>query len=635
MKPPLKTEAEFLQREDKGVFMISQIVDERIDKIRKERAELDELRASLERRESEIIQREQEQDENFGTSGERKDALVKEIEELSEELTRLRTERDSSIENFGGEMTKLHAEKTAESAAQVKQLQGEITFLLKGKTELEEEVDRLREQFSGMDEKAKKDLNRIVEEKEAFISRTRDERETRLKELELAHSVATAELEREKKELENDITELEQTKTIEWSKIQAEISRHKTTQLAELDAQREEFLSEFEKEKTELTNSLKAAERKHHSEISAERREWDKEILNYQSEKQKILDDIKMLGYEFEKVKSENILKAEKTRIDEEKILEANRAVAFVKLEEEQAVVAAEYKKLAAEEKIRLREEITALENELNECETKKITIFSDITALELKYEQMRAENEASLQALRIEKMKEIDEFRIAKLQEIESLRQERISALEAVFLQKATALENSRNEKLEEIRESIKKAESELRETKKSKYNTEKEIEFLLTESMKIKEENEALQKAAIVERRLELEKMANDKLAEAEELCKSRIASAYERAKKIEAEGNATEEMLSANIAESTEALLELRRLTTAQKLEFEKEKNEKLEEIEQTTLETMDIYSKMKISKLKEIESELEQYRIERLESIHNDIALRSKSKQETPE
>ncbi|MCL2577306.1 MAG: hypothetical protein FWE27_04565 [Defluviitaleaceae bacterium] len=566
---------------------ISQIVDDQIKQIRKERAELDELRASLERKEEELFLREQQQDDTVGSSGDRKESLLNEIKDLTAEVKRLRAERELSIESFGGELSKVHAEKTAESTAHVKQLQGEISFLLRGKTELEEEVARLNEKLSGLDEKAKQELERVLGDKEALLQRTREERETELKEIKLSHSVAVAELERQKKEIENEITALEQTKTIEWNKIQAEVSRYKTSQLAELDAKREQFLSELEKEKENLTSTLRAQERKVLSEISAEKRGWEKEILKFQTEKQKILDDIKLLEYEYEKIKSENILKAEKARADDEKTQAANRAEALVKLEEEQASLTAELRLALAERKTRHRDEVSAMEKEISLLETKKTVVLGEINSLELRFEQMRTENESVLETLRLEKLKEIDELRLTHLNEIENLRHERISALEKAFLEKSGEFEKERAIRLDECRRDVKTAEERLNGIIKAQIEAEKHVERLHAEASKIQEENKAMIQAAKVEKQFELEKMTNDKLAEIEEICMFRLDNAKARARKMEEESSEAVEKISADIAESTETLLELRRMIAAKKLELDKQ------EIPEDTNEEAEIY------------------------------------------
>ncbi|MCL1846286.1 MAG: hypothetical protein FWF77_10325 [Defluviitaleaceae bacterium] len=606
---------------------ISQIVDEQIKQIRKERAELDELRASLERKDDDLSRREIEQSED--TSSERKASLQKEIEDLTAEVKRLRTERDSSIDSFGGEISKVHDEKNAEQAAQVKQYQSEIAFLMKGRADLEDEIEKLRVQLSDMDEKSKKEQARILDEKDSLVSRARDERESSLKEINLAHSVAVAELERKRKELENDVAEMEQNKNIEWNKIQAEISRHKTMQLAELDATREQFLSDLEKEKEKLNAELRVEERKQRSEVAAERREWEREIIKIQAEKQKAMDEIKILEYDQEKMKSEFVIKTEKARLDEEKLAEAKRLEASANLDDELARLTAEYKKEVALEKIHLREQVTALEAEITDAETRKALVLSEITTLDARFEQRRAENENQLEELRLERLKETDEKCVARLAEIESLRQVRIAALEEAYLEKSGAFENARAERLEECARDIKTAEAELALVKQERWGVEKEIENLRLEGIKIKEENDALLKTAVTERRIELEKMQSFKLTEVEGICDARIAAANERTRQIEADGNAAEEKLAADIAESQETLLQLRKMSTAQKLELDRQKSEKLEEIEKAASDALDVYSKMKLTKMSEIEKELEQYRRERLDAIKEDIERQSKA------
>ncbi|MCL1843304.1 MAG: hypothetical protein FWF79_05785 [Defluviitaleaceae bacterium] len=601
---------------------ITQIVDEQIKQIRKERAELDALRVSLE-------QREQVQNDETGTSSERKQSLLKEIDELESEVKRLREERDSSIENFGGEMNKVHVEKTAESEAHVKQLQSEINFLLKGKTELEEEISRLKEQLDELEEKSSRELNRIADEKENVLSRTRAERETSLKEINLAHSVAIADLEREKKELENEISALEQNKTIEQNRAEAEISRYKTAQLSEIDALRNQLLAEMEKEKGVLESQLRAAEHKSLAEISGQRRDWEKEILQFQAEKQKLLDEIKLLEYEFEKNKSENIVKHEKIAVEHKKMLDANRAEALEKLEQEQSALSAELKLKAAELKKQHREEAEAAQKEISECNAKKDAITRRIDGLEVLYEQKRADNEASLESHRAERLMEIDEQRLVKLQEVEELRQQRIAALETMYLEKSERFEAARAEKLEEFRKLQKSAEDDTAALKQQRADIENEIKALRAENEKIKEENAALDKSALIERQLELEKRANEKLAEIEVICNERLASASERAKQTEANGRAKEEKLAADIADGTETLLELRRMISAQKLEIEKQRDEELTATETAKIEAAEKLTQMKLAKLSEIETYLDSYKNERLASIQEDIARQSKT------
>ena len=608
---------------------ISQIVDDQIKQLRKERAELDELRASLERKQEELLLREQTQIDDVGSSGDLKESLQKEVENLTSEVKRLRAERENSIESFGSEISKVHAEKTAESETEVKQLQGEIAFLLKGKEELEDEMKRLNEKIFDLDKKAKRDLERILEEKEAYLAQIRAERETSLKEINHTHSITMAELDRKKKDLENEISEQEQAKVIEWNRVQAEISRHRTSQLAELNAQREQFLLEFEREKEDLANDLRSKERKQLSEIVAERREWEKEMLKFQSEKQKLIDETKLLEYDYEKMKTENILKIEKVRADDEKNLQAKRAEALIALEEEQTVVESEFKIQAAERKRVHMEEVGDMEKEINSLNVKKSAILSEINTLEVKFEQTRVENEVAIEKLKLEKMKDIDELRISRIREIEDLRKECVEKLEMSFLEKTSELEQAREERLEECRNDIRVAEDRFNSILKAQADAENKIEALHKEAFKIKLENEALFKSEKLEKQVELERMSDEMLAEIEETCDRRVQAANERVQKIDEIGKAREEKLAEEIAEGTETLLEIRRLITAQKLEMEQEKASKLEEIESLAVAAAEKNTKMQMEKISEIERELETYKKERMKSILEDIERQSKA------
>ncbi|MCL2357503.1 MAG: hypothetical protein FWC70_10205 [Defluviitaleaceae bacterium] len=606
---------------------ISQIVDEQIKQIRKERAELDELRESLEKREDELSRR--EQDPDIGVSDERRESMQKEVEDLTAELKRLRDERDASIESFGGEISKVHAEKTSESESKIKQLHSEIAFLAKGKIELEEEVEKLQKQRDDMAKDSQKEVARLSEEKDAQVSRVRDEREATLKEINLEHVVAVAELDRAKKELEIELAELENTKAIEWKRLQAELSRHKTTQTADLDAEREAFLADFEKERATLQNELRANERECREGIAKEKREWQQELLRTEAEKQMMLDEIKALQYEHEKIKSEFIIKTEKNRRDEERIVEAKRAEATVSLEEELAVLRVDYQKESAEEKSRLRDELAALKSEISAAETKKSAVNGEIIALEARFEQRRAENENTLEIMRLDRLKETDEKCVARLTEIESLRQVRIAALESAYLEKASALEQARAKQLDECMEEIKAAEAELATVKKERAIAEKGVAYLRAETKRIEEENEALLKTGITERRIELEKMTSDKMVETDKICEARISAADERVRKIEEEGISEQDRLSAEIAESTESLLQLRRMVSTQKVELEEQKAARLEEIEQSVLETLEVYSKMKTSKMSEIDKDLDEYKRIRMEAVQADISRQTKA------
>jgi len=608
---------------------ITQLVDERIEQIKRERAELDELRSSLERREAEVENREQTFKNELLPLEDRKQALIKDIEKAQIEVDKLRAERDFSIENFGNEMDEVHAEKTAESADFIKKLQHEIAFLSKGKNEAEDEITNLKNEIKELEEKSNRDKNRIVEEKEVFLNRTRAEREASLKEINLNHSIAMADLDREKKALEDEIAALEQTKIIEWNKIQAEVSRYRTTKLAELDAERESYLAEAEKEKSNLFSSLRTEERKQLAEIAKHKREWEQEALKLHAERQKVLDDTKLLQYEYEKAKSENTIKLEKARIEAHKMLEAEKAETLTKLDEEQSVLAVEWKKQTTELKNRHREEISKNENEIQTLEDKKSSLLKDIDMLETKYNETRAGNEFELEKIKSERLKEIDELRLLKLQSVEEQRLERIAALEKMYFEKSTALEKAREEKFEASHQAIIAAESELSTLKNDRYAIEKEIDALKTEGERIKEENKSLKKAALLDSHLEVEKHANIKMAELEHVCTSRLAHAEDLVKRMTKEAHELEDGLAEQRAAAFETIASLRSQISTLESELMTQKEDKLAEIHKEVIKAQDELSRLKLTKLSEIELYLETYKQERLDNIKNDLDRHQKA------
>ncbi|MCL2840145.1 MAG: hypothetical protein FWE05_05165 [Defluviitaleaceae bacterium] len=609
---------------------ISQLVDSRIEQIRKERAELDELRASLERKEAELFSKAQEHQNDLEPLTDRKAILLQEIEAAEAELERLRTEKYASIENFGEAMDELHAEKTADSHAQTRQLQNEIAFLMKGKVEMEEALTLMGQEKVELEEKLSRDQHRIIEEKDVFLARTRAEREASLKEINLQHSVAMADLDKEKKAIQDEIDAMEQTKTIEWNKIQAEISRYKTAQLAELDAQREQFLAEAEKEKSSVLGALRTEERRQLGEISRQKREFDQEMLKLHTQKQNIQDEIKLLEYEYERARSENIVKIEKARIDDHKTLEVERAEALAKIEDEQSALATDWRKQTAELRNRHREEMSIIEKELSAQESKKAALLRDIDQLSVTFEQVRAKNEVELETFRSEKLKEIDTQRLAKLTEVEDIRQERIAALEQNFLEKSSALETIRAEKLEACRQAIIEAEKVLDDVKQQRFSMEQEISILRTEGNKLREENKALEKDLLLERQIKLEKLTNDKLAEVEQICASRLQHAETLMKRMNNEANETEVRIAKEKSEAEKYLSEVRRQISTLESDLGRQKDEQLAKTQEDTIKALDELSKLKLAKLSEIELYLETYKQERLANIQNDLDQKTKDK-----
>jgi|GEM_PF-870814 len=602
---------------------ITQQVDERIALLRKERAEMDALRAELEKREAAILMQQQENSYELLPLEDRKAALQKEIETMQTEANRLRNERYTTIENFGDEMDKLHTEKTSGSAAQAKEIQSEIAFLLKGKSQIEEELEDLRKQCAILEEKRNHDQQRIIEEKETHLSRARAEREASLQEATLQHSIAIADMDREKKALENEIEALEQTKTIEWNKTQAEIARYKTSQFAELDAQKELLLAEAEKEKSTVLGALRAEEKRQQAEIAQLKREWEKEELALQAQKRQVADDIKLLEYEYEKIRSENTVKLEKARVEELKTLEAMRIEALAKLEEEQGGLLDELKKKSIALRAKNHDDETAAALALAESESKRAAIINDIELLEAKFAQIQKSNEAEIEALKIERMQEVDALRLQKLKDIETLREQRVTELEVIYMERVTTLEAAREEKLEACTKAISAAEAELGSMKTTRVALEQEIATLRLESAKIKEENRAAAKTAMLERELEIERVKSEKMSELHIICEGRLRRIDEKETALTRRIKDVEEDLSSKTKEATETLQALQKQIETAEAEANLIKNTEMAEVEKQVLEAMENLSKMKLSKMQEIEVSLEAYKNERMTTIQKDF------------
>jgi len=587
---------------------ITQLVDERIELLRRERAEMDELKADLEKREAALELRKHEDSADLLPLEDKKALLTSQIEEAKSELTRLRTERLTSIETFGIEMDSLHASKTSESVAQTREIQGEIAFLLKGKEQVETELDQLHAQVRELEERRDRNQKRISEEKEAHLSRAKADREAALQEAALQHSVTLAEMDRERKSLENQIEALEQTKAIEWNKAQAEITRYKTAQFAELDAQKEALLAEAEQEKSTILGAVRAEEKRQQNDINQLRREWEKEELVLQAQKRQALDEIKLLEYEYEKVRSENIVKLEKARVEEMKTLETIRVEALAKLEAEQGGLVDELKRKAVALRTKIQEDEAAAELAITECENKKANVLNDIELLEVKYEQLQKANEAKVEALKIKRLQEVDDLRIEKLKEVEELRQQRVADLESIYLEKANALEVAREEKLAACIQAISDAEAELNSLKTSRLALEQEIAALRLESSKLKKENHAMSKAAMIERELEIERLKSEKMAEIEAICDGRLRRVEEKERALAERVKFVDDDIAEKTTEAANRLSALQKQSATIESEMEEQKLASLQEVDE-----------LRVAKLKEIE-ELRQQRVAELEAVY---------------
>jgi len=605
---------------------ISRMVDDRIDTIRKEKAELDSFREALDAREAEIELREHALAGELTPLEEQKEAIVRELSEISAEVKRLRAERNQHIANFGAEMDQLHTERTSDIEAQVRQLNQEVKNLASFKEELEAKNEGLARNTTELEEKFEQDKRRLQEEKDAYVARQMAERDAELKEVGLEHARELAELKREKKFLEDEISALEHMKKIESDKLEAELSRLKTNRLVELDAEREQIQAEVEQERAKTLRDIRNHEKQQLEEIAGLKRGWDKDVRELESRKQGILDDIELLKFEYEKTKAENITKFEKTQADEIRLLDTAKAEAQAKADEEHSATVADLEKKAMSVRRRLQEERTILEREVAEAENKKARIQGEIDLLAVKFDSAKAENEASLEILKNERMNEIDSLRLDKMREMENLRQDRVTALEQSYFERLNEFDKSREEKLEVFRKAINEAERKLDSTRKQQQSVSREMELLLAEGNKIREENESLLKKGVLERQLELEKLSNEKLEEVDMLCAEKLAGAVEAEKKLQQKCNELEEELESKLKVFKDEMSALGEQKNSLESSLAVQRDELLAEIEKSKLEAMDELSKLKIQKLQETETYLAQYKDERLMQVQDEIQRR---------
>jgi len=602
---------------------LTQIIDERIEQIRRERAELDEFRSKLLLKEAELNERVSEAESGITPMQDRKEGLQKEIREAENELKRLHAERDKFIEGFGEEMDGIHADKTAESLSQSEKLRDAVTLLLKSKRELEHEIEVLRETHGGLTEQINSLEVQAVEEKGVVLQRLRGERDAEIKELNLAHSMAVAELENEKKSIELEIAAIKQRKNIEQSRVEAEVSRYRQTQMAEIDMIKEQALVEAEKERAKLADSLRAEERNKLNEMLAQRREWDKELSILRMEKQRVVDETKLLDYEYEKTKSDILIKTEKARIDLKNELEAARAEFYVKLKETEQTHALELRKKQAEANSQLLDESTTLENNIKDLETKRKLLLKDFDILSEKYEQERIRADADAQVYRLEKMTEIDNIRMTKLAEIESAREERIAALEQNYIERSALFESIRDERMQAGEQALQQARTELESLVAMHRRLSLEIEEMRAAHTRIKAENDTVMKIAKIEHGIEIERMTDEKFAELELRIAERTAASEELLDKISEERASIEDGLAAEVAETNAKLAEIRRGIAIIEPEYNALREEKLAEIKAATIAATDEMTAAKIKRMQELEEYFIKYKDDRLAGIERDL------------
>ena len=447
---------------------ITKMVDERIELMRKERAELDSFKEELERREAALKQQEESWEAgNTSYLEEKKAAIRQEIEEATNELERLRTERNQSLTTFGAEIEQIHAKRVEENEEILKQLEQEINSLAAAKEEMKQK----------------------------------------------------------RNEIERELTSFEQQKELQWEKAKAEIASYKAAQMADISAKKEQILAEAEEEGIALLEGFKEVKSERIAQFAEQEKQHERNLKELLLKKQAINDDIEMLQYAYEQQKAENIVKHEKVRMEEQRALEGLRADALEKIEREKAEALDEVEQRKSAALATMQEERGNHEKELAQYRSQKSAIQAEVHLLQSKLEALKAESEVAVEVLRNEKLKEIDEMRIRKMQEVEDMRQARIADLEQAYFARIESLESARNEKFEAVRKAIEEAEQELENVKLERQKMYNEVKALTAEANRVKLENENLHKRAALDRQPKLEKMETKKLSGTETARKQKL--------------------------------------------------------------------------------------------------------------
>jgi len=603
---------------------ITRMVDDQIKVIRKERAELDELKEALERKEHELRERE----------GGDFSSLEKDLDEARAEIARLR-ESAGSFEDDG-------------IAAQI---QHDIDSLSATKGGMERQIERLAQELTQMQRQKETELARIREETEEYANLQRAEREDLLKEIAQEHSMDVAALEQKKTVLESEITALEQQRDLEWEKVHAEISRYKTTQKTELEARREQALTEIEEERAGILNSARETRNQLLQEFAEVEKAQEREINDLELKKQSVIDETELLQFEYEKAKAENVVKLEKYRAEEQKLVEEERVTALAKLEEEKQAALTELESRRAEMSARLHEERAAHEKAVADFESKKHGLQSEINLLYTQLESVKAENETSLESQKAERLREIDELRLQKLQEVEDMRQARMADLERVYFNRIDSLEQARNTKLENSRAAVEKAAAELDELKAEQKTITDEIARLEASMDSLQEENELMLSRLQVKNQQEMEALSveierkkseaaadlqvfqSEKMKEIEDMRLARLKEAETRYQRkledLEAAQKVKEDQNRASTEAAITAMGEMERLNHEKqtlimslqevRIEYAKQKSECEQELESYRSERMREAEDAKLTIIREAE-ELRQERMAELETAY---------------
>ena len=595
------------------------MVDDRIEQIRKERAELEELKDSLKAKEAELDDRENSLDSNGVVLGlvERKTKLEEEINGFTEELRRLKEERNKSITGFGDEMKSIHSGLASETAEIARRLRLEVESLEREKDSLEKDIEAAEGRLADMESRLRREEERLSQEKEALVARKKADSDAALKEISIGHSMALAEQELKRKQLEGDIAELEQQKAIEWSKVEAELARYKSAQFAEIEVYKEQALADAERERGSILGRLKSEEKRHADAIDKLRRDWDNEIQILQDRKQAIENEIELAKYEQEKQSAENVLRAERERAAEVKALHEMRQEAVAKLADEQAELRAQHEKQFAGLRKKLTDARGELEKDVAELSAKKAVLQKDIDVLHTKHEAARAELEASMELFRAEKQREIDTMRTMRIQEMEAACQSRLSKLEAEYEQKASRMETGADMAEKRLRDQQAALEREIEELSAKKFALISDTDELRAKHETQKSNFDADLEAHKLAKTAEVNNMRIGRMQEIEELSKIRLAklgAEYDaKVAEMEARAEAARKEIGAKREEAVQQIrgLESRKAELESEIDilhtkfdnYKAEVNASMEEHKAAKLREID---ELRLARMKEVEA-----------------------------
>ncbi|MCL2015820.1 MAG: hypothetical protein FWG68_06185 [Defluviitaleaceae bacterium] len=445
---------------------ITKMVDEQIKALRKERAELEALKEELDRRS--FANANPDDKSELYSLQETLAALRREKETATDELSRLKEDRNQSIATFKAEIDQIHMEKTLESESAINQLQLDIDYLKATKDDMERQKERMFQELTDLQSQKESKLKQIQSEEQDFLAQKKNDRDNELQKISMEQSLQIAALEQTKTELQSEINSLEHKKSLEWEKVTAEISRYKSLQKAELETKREKIIAAAEAEGLAMLEEFRETKAQQLAELAEQEKASNRTLNNLEIRKKAISDDIDLLQYEYEKKKAENLVKIEKNRSEEAKLLEIARKEALERTELEKVAILETAEKLRIDTRLKMQEEQLAHEKRISELEQESQRVTSQIQTFKIqanrlqleseqKIERLRSENILSLEKQTIEAMDELAKLKITRLREMEKSLTEYKEERERNIIQDIASLEDIKRQQMIIIEDKLK----------------------------------------------------------------------------------------------------------------------------------------------------------------------------------